>query len=407
MSPSPLMPVEIALDKLHAALDGFGPVGCEDVSLLDAVGRVLAVPVVARHTQPPQAVSAMDGWAVRAADFGTEPLSLRIVAEIPAGHPWGGTLAAGEAARIFTGALLPEGADTVVIQENADRAGDTVHLHSLPVPGKNVRAAGLDFRTGAVVAEADAPLTARRIGLIAAAGHPWVTVRRRPRVAILATGDEVRRPGDPLAPGQIVSSNSYALAALIRGFGGEPVLLPVAPDTLGGLAEAAKNAKGCDLLLTTGGASVGDHDLVQQGLGAVGLSVDFWKLALRPGKPLIFGTFGDRPFLGLPGNPVSTIVCALLFLKPSIERLLGLPRQALPTVQLPLGVPLPANDGRQDYLRARRVAGHITPLPIQDSAMMNVLADADGLLVRPPFDSAKAAGDLVSVILFPAGSLPA
>ncbi|KJV08283.1 molybdenum cofactor biosynthesis protein MoaA, partial [Elstera litoralis] len=230
---------------------------------------------------------------------------------------------------------------------------------------------------------------------------------RRPRVAILATGDEVRRPGDPLAPGQIVSSNSYALAALIRSFGGAPILLPVAPDTLGGLAEAAKNAQGCDLLLTTGGASVGDHDLVQQGLGAVGLSVDFWKLALRPGKPLIFGTFGDRPFLGLPGNPVSTIVCALLFLKPSIERLLGLPRQALPSVHLPLGVPLPANDGRQDYLRARRVAGHITPLPIQDSAMMNVLADADGLLVRPPFDPAKAAGDLVSVILFPAGSLPA
>jgi molybdopterin molybdotransferase len=407
MSRPPLMPVETALNKLHAALDGFGPVGCEDVSLLDAAGRVLAVPVVARHTQPPQAVSAMDGWAVRSADFGAEPLSLRIVAEIPAGHPWTGTLAAGEAARIFTGAPLPDGADTVVIQENARREGDTVHLRTLPIPGKNVRAAGLDFRAGATVAEANSPLTARRIGLIAAAGHPWVTVRRRPRVAILATGDEVRRPGDPLAPGQIFSSNSYALAALIRSFGGDPVLLPVAPDSLEGLAEAAKNAKSCDLLLTTGGASVGDHDLVQQGLGAVGLSVDFWKIALRPGKPLIFGTFGDRPFLGLPGNPVSTIVCALLFLKPSIERLLGLPRRELPTVRLPLAVALPANDERQDYMRARLVDGRVTPLPVQDSAMMNVLADADGLLVRPPGDPEKTAGELVSIILFPAGSLPA
>ncbi|MFY7777606.1 MAG: gephyrin-like molybdotransferase Glp [Elstera sp.] len=407
MSRPPLMPVETALNKLHAALDGFGPVGCEDVSLLDAAGRVLAVPVVARHTQPPQAVSAMDGWAVRSADFGAEPLSLRIVAEIPAGHPWTGTLAAGEAARIFTGAPLPDGADTVVIQENAQREGDTVHLRTLPIPGKNVRAAGLDFRAGATVAEANSPLTARRIGLIAAAGHPWVTVRRRPRVAILATGDEVRRPGDPLGPGQIVSSNSYALAALIRSFGGDPVLLPVAPDSLEGLAEAAKNAKSCDLLLTTGGASVGDHDLVQQGLGAVGLSVDFWKLALRPGKPLIFGTFGDRPFLGLPGNPVSTIVCALLFLKPSIERLLGLPRRELPTERLPLAVALPANDERQDYMRARLVDGRVTPLPVQDSAMMNVLADADGLLVRPPGDPEKTAGELVSIILFPAGSLPA
>lgn len=407
MTRPPLMPVETALDKLHGALDGFGPVGCEDVSLLEAAGRVLAVPVIARHTQPPQAVSAMDGWAVRSADFGTEPLSLCIVAEIPAGHPWTGTLHSGEAARIFTGAPLPDGADTVVIQENARRDGDQVHLLALPVPGKNVRAAGLDFRAGATVSEANTPLTARRIGLIAAAGHPWVTVRRRPRVAILATGDEVRRPGDPLAPGQIVSSNSYALAALIRSFGGEPVLLPVAPDTLDGLAEAAKNAKSCDLLLTTGGASVGDHDLVQQGLGAVGLSVDFWKLALRPGKPLIFGTFGERPFLGLPGNPVSTIVCALLFLKPCIERLLGLPRRELPAVRMPLGVALPANDERQDYVRARLVDGRVTPLPVQDSAMMNVLADADGLLVRPPHDPEKAAGELVSIILFPAGSLPA
>ena len=407
MTRPPLMPVETALNKLHAALDRFGPVGCEDVSLLEAAGRVLAAPVIARHTQPPQAVSAMDGWAVRSADFGAEPLSLRIVAEVPAGHPWTGTLYSGEAARIFTGAPLPDGADTVVIQENSRREGDTVHLLTLPVPGKNVRAAGLDFRAGATVAEANTPLTARRIGLIAAAGHPWVTVRRRPRVAILATGDEVRRPGDPLAPGQIVSSNSYALAALIRSFGGDPVLLPVAPDSLEGLAEAAKNAKSCDLVLTTGGASVGDHDLVQQGLGAVGLSVDFWKLALRPGKPLIFGTFGDRPFLGLPGNPVSTIVCALLFLKPSLERLLGLPRRELSTERRPLGVALPANDERQDYVRARLIDGHVTPLPIQDSAMMNVLADADGLLVRPPHDPGKTAGELVSIILFPAGSLPA
>ncbi len=406
MSRPPLMPVETALDALHTALDGFGPVGCEDVSLLDAAGRVLAAPIIARHTQPPQAVSAMDGWAVRSADFGSIPLALRIVAEIPAGHPWDGALGTGEAARIFTGAPLPAGGDTVVIQENAARNGEMVHLHALPIPGKNVRAAGLDFRAGALIAKADTQLTARRIGVIAAAGHPWVTVRRRPRVAILATGDEVRRPGDPLGPGHIVSSNTYALAALIRSFGGEPIVLPIVPDTLAGLADAAKHATGCDLVLTTGGASVGDHDLVQQGLGAVGLSVSFWKLALRPGKPLIFGRLAHRPFLGLPGNPVSTIVCALLFLKPCIERLLGLPRRDLPMAQLPLGITLGPNDERQDYVRARVMEGAVIPLPVQDSAMMNVLADADGLLVRPPHDPGKAPGDLVSIILFPAGSLP-
>lgn len=402
-----LLPVETALDRLHAALDGFGPVGTEDISLLEAAGRVLAAPIVARYTQPPQAVSAMDGWAVRSQDFGATPLSLQIVAEIAAGHPWDGTLNAGEAARIFTGAPLPTGADTVVIQENADRDGLTVRLLSLPPPGKNVRAAGLDFRAGDTVAQADARLTGRRIGVIAAAGHPWVTVRRRPRVAILATGDEVRRPGDPLAPGQIVSSNSYALAALICSFGGDPIVLPIAPDTLAGIADAAEKARGCDLLLTTGGASVGDHDLVREGLGAAGLEVDFWKIAMRPGKPLIFGRFRDVPFLGLPGNPVSSVVGALLFVKPVIERLLGLPRQDLVPVLMPLAVDLKENDDRQDYVRARRVEGGVVPLPVQDSAMMSALADADGLLVRPPFDPARRVGDKMPVILFPQGSLPA
>ena len=402
-----LLPVETALDRLHAALDAFGPVGTEDVSLLDAAGRVLAEAVIARHTQPPQAVSAMDGWAVRSQDFGTTPLSLRIGAEIAAGHPWDGAVAAGEAARIFTGALLPAGADTVVIQENAERDGQTVRLLSLPPPGKNVRAAGLDFRAGQEIAEADAVLTGRRIGVIAAAGHPWVTVRRRPRVAILSTGDEVRRPGDPLATGQIVSSNSYALAALIRSFGGDPILLPVAPDSLAGVAQAADNARGCDLLLTTGGASVGDHDLVRAGLGAAGLEVDFWKIAMRPGKPLIFGRFREVPFLGLPGNPVSTVVGALLFVKPVIERLLGLPRRDLSPLHVPLAIDLKENDDRQDYVRAHLHDGMVTPMPVQDSAMMKTLADADGLLVRPPFDPARRAGEKMPVILFPQGSLPA
>lgn len=402
-----LLPVETALDRLHAALDQFGPVGTEDVSLLEAGGRVLAQPVIARHTQPPQAVSAMDGWAVRAADFGLAPHTLRIVAEIAAGHPWDGVLAAGEAARIFTGAPLPAGADTVVIQENAERQGDHVRLLTVPPPGKNVRVAGLDFQTGATVAAAGERLSARRVGVIAAAGHPWVTVRRRPRVALLATGDEVRRPGDPLAPGQIVSSNTYTLAALVRSFGGDPIVLPIAPDTLAGLAAAAQSAQGCDLLLTTGGASVGDHDLVREGLGAAGLSVDFWKIAMRPGKPLISGRFRDVPFLGLPGNPVSTVVGALLFVRPAVERLLGLPRQDLIPVHLPLAVDLPANDDRQDYVRARLDNGRIAPLPVQDSAMMHALAGADGLLVRPPFDPPQTAGTKMPIILFPQGSLPA
>ncbi len=407
MTPPPLMPVATALDRLHSMLESFGPVGTEDVSLLEAGGRVLAHPVIARHTQPPQAVSAMDGWAVRAADFTPPPVTLRIVADIAAGHPWDGRLAAGEAARIFTGAPLPTGADTVVIQENAARQGDYVRLLTLPVPGKNVRPAGLDFQSGTSIAAPGERLSARRIGVIAAAGHPWVTVRRRPRVALLATGDEVRRPGDPLAPGQIVSSNTYTLAALVRSFGGDPILLPIAPDTLTGLAEAAQAARGCDLLLTTGGASVGDHDLVREGLGAAGLSIDFWKIAMRPGKPLISGRFRDVPFLGLPGNPVSTVVGALLFVRPAVERLLGLPRQDLAPIYRPLAVDLSANDDREDYVRARLDAGRILPLPVQDSAMMNALAGADGLLVRPPFDPPKAAGTEMPIILFPQGSLPA
>jgi len=392
--------VEEALARLLALL---APVGVEQVSIANAFGRVLAEDVVARRTQPPAALSAMDGYAVRTEDVSTVPARLRVVGSVPAGKSHPGLVGRGEAVRIFTGAPLPEGTDTIVIQEDADRDGDWVVVREGAPEGRYVRPAGLDFVAGKVGVPAGRRLTARDIGLAAAMDRPWAMVRRRPRVAILATGDEVVMPGDPVGPNQIVSSNSLALGAFVRACGAEPLQLGIAADDLGSLRRAAEGASGADLLVTTGGASVGEHDLVREALGADGLKLDFWTIAMRPGKPLMVGRYRDTVLVGLPGNPVSSLVCALIFLKPAIERLSGLARASEPLPTARLAVPVEANDRRQDYLRATlaRAADGVleaTPFKKQDSSMLSLLAQSDCLVIRPPHAPPAKAGDTVSII---------
>lgn len=381
----------------------------EQVGLANALGRVLAEDVAARRTQPPMAVSAMDGYAVRAEDVVKTPATLEIVGYAPAGGAFDGTLMPNQAVRIFTGAPVPDGADTIIIQEDTEATDETVTVKETAPAGHYVRPAGLDFSTGDVLLQAGRVLTARDVGLAAAMNRPWLMVRRRPRVAILATGDEVVMPGDPIGPNQIVSSNALALAASVNVFGGEPIQLGIAPDDPDTLGQMIEGAAGADLLLTTGGASVGDHDLVQDVLGKHGLALDFWRIAMRPGKPLMFGTLGETLMIGLPGNPVSTLVCAIVFVEPAIRAMLALNAGPPPVTTARLGEPLEKNDRRQDYLRATAARDEsgglvVTAFRRQDSSMMAPLAHADCLIVRPPFAEAVAAGDTVDIIMMPNGA---
>jgi molybdopterin molybdotransferase len=392
--------VEEARRRLLAPLK---PLGAEQVALSEAVGRVLAEDVAARRTQPPFAVSAMDGYAVRSADVADVPVRLKVVGAVPAGQAFAGTLGRGEAVRIFTGAPLPAGADAIVIQEDTQRESDLVTVREAAPAGHYVRPAGLDFREGDVGLRAGRRLTARDVGLAAAMNRPWLLVRRKPRIAILPTGDEVVMPGDPVGPNQIVSSNGLALAALICQSGGIPVHLPIAADDSRALQRIAEGAEGVDFLVTTGGASVGEHDLVRDALAETGLALDFWKIAMRPGKPLMVGRYRDTPMMGLPGNPVSSLVCGLLFLKPAIERLLGRDAEPSAPVRARLAIPLPANDRRQDYLRATlaRAADGILearPFAQQDSSMMSLLARSDCLVIRQPHAPAASGGEMVEII---------
>ncbi len=304
-------------------VSAFTPLPAEQVSIANALGRVLAEPIHARLTQPPFAVSAMDGYAVRAADVARVPVALKIVGYAPAGSAYAQALKPGEAVRIFTGAPLPDGADAIVIQEDTQASGDGVLVKEGAPIGRYVRPAGLDFKHGDLGLAAGKRLGARDIGLAAAMNHPWLQVRRRPRVAILATGDEIVMPGEPVGPQQIVSSNGLALAAFLSAAGAEPVDLGVAADNRDALKRLSAGAAGADLLVTTGGASVGDHDLVKAALGEQGMAVDFWKIAMRPGKPLMFGNIGATKVIGLPGNPVSTLVCSLVFIRPALRAMLG------------------------------------------------------------------------------------
>jgi molybdopterin molybdotransferase len=383
-------------------LAGLVPTAAEIVPLMEGAGRVTAGPVIARHSNPPADVSAMDGYAVRSADA-TSGARLRLIGAAPAGHPFAGRLAAGEAVRLFTGSVVPEGADAILIQENAQLADQVVTVNEAPPAGRHIRRMGQDFRAGETLIAVAQRLNPRSIGLAAAGGHAWLAVHRRPRIVILSTGDEIALPGDPLPPGGVVSSNGPALAALVRVAGGEPVLLPTAVDDTAAIAAAAEAARGAEMLLTTGGASVGDHDLVQAALAGRGMVLDFWRIAMRPGKPLMHGRLHDVPLLGLPGNPVSALVCAVLFLLPAIGRLCGLPGEAPAAEPVRLGAPLPANDIREDYVRASLLTevdgGWLAhPYAAQDSGMISRLAQADALIIRPPFARACAVGETVPVI---------
>jgi molybdopterin molybdotransferase len=396
-----MLSVEEAMQRIERA---FSPLGAELVSLDQGLGRVLAEPLEARLTQPPADVSAMDGYAVRAADVETLPAKLRIAQRIAAGQPPSVPVGAGEAARIFTGAQVPPGADTIVIQENCDEAdGHVTVREGERNPGQHIRKAGLDFATGDIALHSGRRLTARDIALAASMNHPWLKVARRPRVALLSTGDELVNPGDPIGPAQIIGSNGIGLAALVRAFGGEPINLGIARDTPEDLDRAIEAALGFDALVTSGGASVGEHDLVQSALTKRGMQLDFWKIAMRPGKPLMFGTLGPLRVLGLPGNPVSTVVTALLFLKPAIDRMLGVSGVDPERQVAVLGKDMPVNDTRQDYVRARLVTNAegqriATPFSPQDSSMLSLIARADCLIVRKPHAPAAKAGDTIDIL---------
>ncbi|MHA1565712.1 MAG: molybdopterin molybdotransferase MoeA [Alphaproteobacteria bacterium] len=379
------------------------------VGLNEGLGRVLGDDVVARTTQPPLAVSAMDGYAVRAEDIATVPATLNIIEEIPAGTTPKLPLASGQATRIFTGAPLPAGADTVVMQENTTRDGNRVTVSESADIGHFIRPAGLDFATGDTLIKAGKQLTARDIGLAAAMNVPWLRVRRRPLVALLSTGDEIMMPGETLGPAQIVSANNFALAGLVEATGAEPLTLGIARDNEASLQTLAAGAAGSDLLVTTGGASVGDHDLVHSALSKHGLTLDFWRIAMRPGKPLMFGRFGPVPLIGLPGNPVSAIVCAILFLQPALRAMLGIADETRTHTAI-LGHDLGQNDRRQEYLRATLTQNDegeavATPATRQDSSMFATLANADCLVVRPPNAPPAKAGSRVEIIPLGGGNI--
>jgi len=391
----PLMPVADALARVLAGADAL-PV--ETVGLNDADGRVLAEDLKARRTQPPDAVSAMDGYAVRASDIASPPATLKIIGEVAAGHPFGGEVKAGQAARIFTGGVMPKGSDTVVIQEHTARDGDSVTVQKPVAKGRNVRVQGIDFTQGQTLLRKGRRLTDRDVMLAAAMNFATLPVHRRPKVAVLATGDELMPPGSTPKPGEIVYSNGFAIIALARNVGAEVRDFGIARDKVDAIAAVVRQARdwGADVLVTSGGASVGEHDLVQRALKSEGLDLSFWRVALRPGRPMMHGRLGAMHVLGVPGNPVSAYVCAFLFLTPLIGRLIG--RSDAPYAPEParLGRDLPANDERQDYLRATLEQGPdgliATPVPNQDSSLMAPLASAGCLLIREPHAPAASSG---------------
>ena len=390
-----LMPVAEALQRVLADAK---PLPGETVSLNETLGRVLTKDVTALRTQPPAAVSAMDGYAVRASDVATAPVTLKVIGEVAAGHPFAKQVAGGQAVRIFTGGVMPTGSDTVVIQELATSAGNSVTIRKPTSKGRNVRAQGIDFARDQVLLHKGHRLTDRDLMLAAAMNHPSLSVHRRPKVAVLGTGDELVAPGSAPGPGEIVYSNGFALTALARNEGAEVHDLGIARNSIEDIVSAVRRARNwnADILLTSGGASVGEHDLVQRALAAEGLDLSFWRVALRPGRPMMHGRLTGMQVLGVPGNPVSSFVCAFLFLVPLIRRLAG--RQDIERIPQAarLGRDLPANDERTDYLRATLVAGTdgpvATPLPDQDSSLMAPLAKADCLVIREPHAAAAAKG---------------
>lgn len=388
-----MISVKEALDRLFALAPRLPS---EAVPLAEAAGRVLTEDVVARRDQPPFAASAMDGWAVRREDA-VPGARLDIVGEAPAGRAWAGQLAARQAVRIFTGGPVPKGADRVVIQEDARREGETLVLADRLDPGPHVRPAGCDFTVGSSMS-APRRLRPTDIALLAAMDAAVIRVARRPEVAILMTGDELVPPGEIPGPDQIVASNGYGLKALVEAEGGRAHILPIAPDDPELLGACLRLAIDADVVVTVGGASVGERDLVAGALVAAGAELDFHKVAMRPGKPLMAGRLGQALALGLPGNPVSAMVCGMVFLVPVLRAMQGLPADPAPRRCAPLARGLAANGPREHYMRARLSSAGLAAFETQDSSLLSVLAEADALLIRPPGDPARRAGEQVEYL---------
>lgn len=389
-------------------LSALSPLPSELIATSDGLSRVLAAPVTAQRTQPPADLSAMDGYAMRAEDASVVPKTLSVLGECRAGAEVGDPLQPGEAVRIFTGAPLPEGADSVVIQEATETLPGAVRILQAPEPGRHIRHAGLDFRQGETLLEPGTRLAPRHLALAAAADCCEIVVHRRPRIGLLATGDELVRPGEPYGPGQIIDAITPSLTAFVAVRGGIACDLGIAADDSISLQTLAKAAVDMDMLVTIGGASAGDYDLVKSALGDSGLALDFWKVAMKPGKPLIFGRIGATPMLGLPGNPVSALVTALLFLGPAIDRLQGAAPRLPARMTATLTKDLESNGPRQEYMRANldRVdcSPHVTPHSLQDSSMLAAFARSDVLLVRPPHDPPRTVGQTVEILLLEAAT---
>jgi molybdopterin molybdotransferase len=402
MTRVPLLAVE---DARRRILAGAQLTATEPVDLLSADGRVLAEPLTAQRTQPPFDVSAMDGFAVRHADIADLPATLRLIGESAAGHRYDGAVNEGEAVRIFTGAPVPQGADAIVIQENTEFDADTVRiLEGTPERG-HIRITGFDFTAGQTFFAPAHRLNARDITLAAALGHARLNVRRKPTIALIATGDELVLPGEPTGPDQIICSNPFGLAAMVHRAGGQPKFIGIARDDRADLAAKVESAKGADILTFIGGASVGDHDLVGPVLEDLGMRLDFWRVGMRPGKPLMYGRLGDHHILGLPGNPVSSMITTRIFLVPLIQAMLGLTDEIAADAgrEAHLTIDLAPNGPREHYMRAISEVAHdgtltVTPVRSQDSSLLTPLSEADLLIVRPANDPAKASGDKVKIL---------
>ena len=388
-----MITVDAALSALFTLAN---PLLEETVPLRASHGRVLRAPVQARRTQPPFDASAMDGYALKRQELERDAL-FKVIGEAAAGHAWSGTVGPGQAVRIFTGAPLPLGADTIVIQEDVERRGDLITIKAGADQNTHIRPAGGDFHAGDTL-NAPRKLSASDVALLASMNIPNVRVTRRPVVALISTGDELVMPGEDPGPDQIIASNTFGLSAMLEAAGALVRILPIAADTEASLVEAFRLARGADLIVTIGGASVGDHDLVAPVAETLGMERAFYKIAMRPGKPLMAGKLGDAAMVGLPGNPVSAMVCGRIFLLPMIAKMQGLDDTAPQASTARLAAALPANGPRQHYMRAHLTGGDITAFDRQDSSLLSVLSNANALLVRPPHDPPRAEGEQVSYL---------
>lgn len=388
-----MIPVSEALDALF---DLVSPLEIELVPLRDANTRVLAETQFATRTQPPFAASSMDGYAVKATEV-EDDCMFKVIGESAAGHAWNGTVGAGQAVRIFTGAPVPQGADFVVIQEDVTRRGDLITLGRDVSPKDNIRPAGVDFKEGD-------PLSAPRIlqpadiALLASMNIAQIPVYRRPQVALISTGDELVMPGQSPEPDQIIASNTFGLAAMLENLGATPRILPIARDNVASLKTAFALANGADLVITIGGASVGDHDLVAPVAAELGMEQSFYKVAMRPGKPLMAGRLGDMAMVGLPGNPVSAMVCGTVFVAPMIRAMMGLGKSAAPQRSIALSAPIGPNGPREHYMRGFVDQKGVRSADQQDSSLLSVLSQSNVLIVRPPNDPAREIGEIVNVV---------